>query len=43
MTLRERLASYKIPESIVFVDDLPRNSSGKVVRSALAKLFDVWS
>ena len=36
---RERLASYKIPESIVFVDDLPRNSSGKVVRAALAKLL----
>ena len=40
---RSRLASYKIPDRIVFVADLPRNSSGKVVRSALPKLFDVWS
>ena len=35
-----RLAAYKIPDRIIFVADLPRNSSGKVVRSALPKLLD---
>jgi len=29
---RDRLASFKKPERILFVDDLPRNSLGKVVR-----------
>jgi fatty-acyl-CoA synthase/long-chain acyl-CoA synthetase len=37
---KSRLASYKIPDRIIFVADLPRNSSGKVVRSALPKLLD---
>ncbi len=31
----ERLASFKIPHEIVFVDDLPRNPSGKVVKAEL--------
>jgi acyl-CoA synthetase (AMP-forming)/AMP-acid ligase II len=30
-----RLAPYKIPEVIVFIDELPRNSAGKVVKAAL--------
>ncbi|MCL2429493.1 MAG: AMP-binding protein [Alphaproteobacteria bacterium] len=34
----ERLAPYKVPAKIVFVAALPRNSSGKVIRSELAKL-----
>lgn len=32
---RERLAPYKVPETIHFVDALPRKSSGKVDRQAL--------
>lgn len=32
---RERLASYKIPRDIVFVNALPRTASGKVRRAAL--------
>jgi acyl-CoA synthetase (AMP-forming)/AMP-acid ligase II len=32
---RERLANYKVPRSVVFVTALPRNASGKVVKSAL--------
>jgi acyl-CoA synthetase (AMP-forming)/AMP-acid ligase II len=32
---RGRLASYKIPERIVFVDDLPRNATGKIQKSAV--------
>jgi acyl-CoA synthetase (AMP-forming)/AMP-acid ligase II len=34
---RERLARYKVPKAIRFVDELPRNSLGKVQRSALAE------
>jgi malonyl-CoA/methylmalonyl-CoA synthetase len=33
----ERLASYKCPKRVVWVDSLPRNAMGKVQRSALAK------
>ena len=37
---KSRLAVYKIPDRIMFVAELPRNSSGKVVRSALPRLYD---
>lgn len=33
---RERIAPYKVPRGIFFVDDLPKNSTGKVVKSELA-------
>lgn len=33
--LRVRLASYKCPKRILFVDDLPRNTMGKVQKSLL--------
>ena len=32
---RDRLASFKKPESVVFVDELPRNALGKVLKPAL--------
>lgn len=32
---RARLAAYKSPKSIVFVDDLPRNAMGKVQKNVL--------
>jgi long-chain acyl-CoA synthetase len=32
---RERLAGYKLPRSIDFVDDLPRTASGKVLKHEL--------
>jgi acyl-CoA synthetase (AMP-forming)/AMP-acid ligase II len=32
---RERLANYKVPRAVVVVDSLPRNASGKVVKSVL--------
>ncbi len=32
---RERLASYKLPTQVELVPELPRNASGKVVKSAL--------
>jgi acyl-CoA synthetase (AMP-forming)/AMP-acid ligase II len=42
---RERLASYKKPTSVVFLDALPRTTSGKVRRGAvrdLVKQTAVW-
>jgi fatty-acyl-CoA synthase len=34
---RERLARFKVPRAVRFVDELPRNSLGKVQKSALAQ------
>lgn len=36
--LRQRLAKYKIPKEIHFVEELPRNASNKLVRSKLLEL-----
>jgi malonyl-CoA/methylmalonyl-CoA synthetase len=33
--LEERLAKYKLPKRVFFVDDLPRNAMGKVQKKAL--------
>lgn len=33
--VRERLARYKVPRDVMFVDDLPRTATGKVRRRAL--------
>ncbi|TQR18274.1 class I adenylate-forming enzyme family protein [Psychrobacillus soli] len=33
----KRLAKYKLPEEVVFIDTLPRNASGKVLKTALRK------
>lgn len=35
---RERLTPYRVPARIVFVDQLPRNDVGKVVKRELAAL-----
>ena len=32
----ERLADYKVPRQVWFVDELPRNAAGKVVKAKLA-------
>ena len=36
---RERLAGYKLPRSVEFVDDLPRTPSGKVLKRELRERF----
>ena len=36
---RRHLASYKKPSSVVFVDALPRNASGKVLKTRLREQF----
>ncbi len=37
--LRERLAAYKLPKRVHFVDALPRNAMGKVLKTALRERF----
>jgi acyl-CoA synthetase (AMP-forming)/AMP-acid ligase II len=36
---RERLAGYKCPRRVVFVDELPRNATGKIVRRGVRDLL----
>lgn len=40
---RKHLASYKIPRRVLFVDDLPKNSTGKVLRRTLREQATVAS
>ena len=32
---KEQLANFKIPRSVVFVDEFPRNASGKILKRNL--------
>ena len=36
---RERLAQYKVPQCVWTVEELPRNTMGKVNKKQLAKQF----
>jgi fatty-acyl-CoA synthase len=36
--VKENLARYKVPRDIVFLDDLPRNPTGKILKRELAEL-----
>jgi long-chain acyl-CoA synthetase len=36
---RERLAGYKIPRSVSFVAEIPRNGSGKILKRTLREPF----
>ena len=36
---RQRLASFKKPESVVFIDELPRNALGKVLKRVLQERY----
>jgi fatty-acyl-CoA synthase len=38
-SLKGRLAKYKVPKSVVFVDQLPRNAAGKVLKNVLREKF----
>ena len=37
---RERLAAFKAPKRVFFVDDLPRNAMGKVQKAALRQAYE---
>ncbi|EFK05393.1 conserved hypothetical protein [delta proteobacterium NaphS2] len=36
---KEMLAPYKVPSMVIFVNDLPRNPMGKVVKATVRNLF----
>jgi malonyl-CoA/methylmalonyl-CoA synthetase len=36
---KERLAAYKVPKQFVFMDELPKNALGKVVKPQLARMI----
>ena len=36
---KERMANYKIPSRLLILEELPRNSMGKVIKPAVKKLF----
>jgi fatty-acyl-CoA synthase len=38
--VKENLANYKVPREVVFLDELPRNPTGKVLKRELAELGD---
>ena len=37
--LKERLAAYKLPKRVLFVEDLPRNTMGKVQKALLRETY----
>jgi acyl-CoA synthetase (AMP-forming)/AMP-acid ligase II len=36
---RDRIAGYKLPKSVDFVDALPRNPTGKILKRELRKTY----
>jgi acyl-CoA synthetase (AMP-forming)/AMP-acid ligase II len=36
--VKQNLARYKVPREIVFLDELPRNATGKVLKRELAEM-----
>jgi fatty-acyl-CoA synthase len=38
--VKENLARYKVPREVVFVDELPRNATGKVLKRELAEKYE---
>jgi len=35
--VKDNLARYKVPREVVFLDELPRNATGKVLKRELEK------
>jgi fatty-acyl-CoA synthase len=38
--LRQRLAGYKVPKHVVFLEELPKTGPGKVNKEALKRLWE---
>ena len=36
--VRDHLARYKVPREVVFLDELPRNPTGKILKRALREM-----
>jgi len=36
----ERLSKYKIPSTIIFIDEIPRTPTGKILKRVLRKKID---
>ena len=36
---RQNLARYKVPQSVIFVDEIPHNATGKVLKRELRDLY----
>jgi long-chain acyl-CoA synthetase len=36
---REHMANYKVPKGVYFVEDVPKTSTGKIMRRKLAELL----
>ena len=42
--LEQRLAKFKLPKRVIFADDLPRNTMGKVQKNLLRETYgDLYS
>ena len=37
--VRDHLARYKVPREVVFLDELPRNPTGKILKKELRKPY----
>ena len=37
--LKKRLAKYKVPKQVIFIDQLPRNAAGKVLKNILREEY----
>jgi fatty-acyl-CoA synthase len=35
LVLRDHLAKYKVPREVIFLDELPRNPTGKILKREL--------
>lgn len=38
---REHLASYEVPRKVIFMDELPKNAAGKIVKRVLSKTGEI--
>ena len=38
--VKDQLAKYKVPREVVFLDELPRNSTGKILKRELREEGD---
>mgnify|MGYP001765849508 CR=1 FL=1 len=37
--IKDRVAKFKVPKKVLFIDELPRNSMGKVQKDLLRKRY----